>query len=186
MKTPLNWHTKMSYPTKRCYHVTLGTKNSWLPGDPRGFRSRNHKVHSSGDHRSPPPPGEHAGLYRYSQQTSGKPIILPLQEREKVACQIVASLDRHNCPLLVISVGGMHVHLLVELPNDRREVKRLLGIAKKSAAQVSSINGGLWAKGCGLKPIRDEAHHRNAFQYIKDHEKEGAFVWTFRDGAFIE
>src|SRR5262249_17500638 len=42
-------------------HVIISTLNSWLPGDPRGFRAVNHKIHSSGDYKNPPP-GEHAGL----------------------------------------------------------------------------------------------------------------------------
>jgi len=31
--------------------------------------------------------------------------------------------------------------------------------------------------------IRDVAHHRNVFKYIRDHVHEGAWVWTYRDGV---
>ncbi|HEX3314753.1 MAG TPA: hypothetical protein VHR72_07680 [Gemmataceae bacterium] len=31
----------------------LSTYGSWLPGNPRGFRSRKHRIHSSGDYKNP-------------------------------------------------------------------------------------------------------------------------------------
>ena len=54
---------------KNWYHVTIGTVSSWLPGDPRGWRSSQHKTHSSGDHRNPPPHGQHGGYHRHAQGT---------------------------------------------------------------------------------------------------------------------
>lgn len=68
----------MPRPGKRWRFVTVGTLNAWLPGDPRGWRSRHHKRHSSGDYKNPPPPGEHEGLYRYCKQRSGKPVVIHL------------------------------------------------------------------------------------------------------------
>lgn len=173
----------MPIPGKRWYHVTIGTHNSWLPGDPRGFRSRNHKIHSSGDHRNPPPVGEHAGLHAYSKSISGNARLLPVECREIVSRKIRKTLENHFVQTLIISVGGMHVHLLAELPSDRKEAKRLIGIGKKSASQALSqqLPGRIWARDCGLKPILDEIHHRNTFQYILRHKEEGAYVWTFRD-----
>ena len=52
-------------------HVTLNTKNSWLPGDERGFRNRDHRIHSTGDYKTPPPKQEHAGLRRYNETGAG-------------------------------------------------------------------------------------------------------------------
>lgn len=77
----------------------------------------------------------------------------------------------------------MHVHMLAELPNGRERARHEVGIAKKAATQAIShiVAGQIWAKGCGLKPVRDEDHHRNTFGYIQRHTDEGAFVWTFRD-----
>jgi hypothetical protein len=50
----------MPLPGMAWRHLVIFTHNSWLPGDPRGFRSQNHKILSSGDYKNPPPPGEHA------------------------------------------------------------------------------------------------------------------------------
>src|SRR5947207_10093448 len=43
-------------------HVVVGTYRSWDFGDERGFRSRKHRIHSSGDYKNPPPKREHEGL----------------------------------------------------------------------------------------------------------------------------
>jgi len=56
-------------------HVVLGTRRSWLHGDGRGFRSRGHRIHSSGDYRDPPPEGEHAGLRAYHEKRAKGPAI---------------------------------------------------------------------------------------------------------------
>ena len=44
-------------PWRHWYHCNGSTYGTWLPGDPRGWRSRNHRVHVPGDYRTPPPPG---------------------------------------------------------------------------------------------------------------------------------
>lgn len=173
----------MPHPGKRWYHVTIGTYNSWLPGDPRGFRSRGHKIHSSGDHKNPPPKGEHAGLYEYSASVSGQPVLLSKDQQKIVCHRLVHSLLDRDHRVLIAGVGGMHAHLLVELPGDHVQARYEVGIAKKSASQAIRhlIKGRVWARGCGLKPIRDERHQRNTFLYIQRHADKGAYVWTFRD-----
>ncbi len=35
-------------------HVMFSTRGHWLPVDPRGFRNRDHRIHSSGDYTHPP------------------------------------------------------------------------------------------------------------------------------------
>ena len=42
-------------------HVICHAKNTWLHGDERGFRDRDHRAHSSGDYYNPPPKDEHQG-----------------------------------------------------------------------------------------------------------------------------
>lgn len=173
----------MPLPGKNWFHTTFSTHNSWLPGDPRGFRSRHHKIHSSGDHRNPPPRLEHAGLHRYAKSISGQPIILDHEQRAIAGKAVRQTLERHKHKLLVIAVGGMHVHLLVELPGVLQDAKDAIGFAKVSASMRLNkmLPGKVWARGCSNKPIRDEAHQRNTFQYILNHRDEGAWVWTFRD-----
>ena len=174
----------MPTPGKRWYHATFSTLNSWLPGDPRGFRSKHHRIHSSGDHRHPPPKGEHAGLHAYAKSIAAQPILLATTLRPIVGKAVHQSLDKHRVQTLAIAVGAMHVHLLVELPIDLQQAKAIIGYAKLSASMriKSSLPGRVWARGCKPKPIRDEKHHRNTFNYILRHVNEGAWVWSFRDG----
>lgn len=103
--------------------------------------------------------------------------------RKTINAKIVEILIERKHRVIVASVGGMHVHALAELPNDRVTARREVGVAKKAASQAiaKTLPGRIWAKGCGLKPIGDEEHHRNTFGYIERHVEEGAFVWTFRD-----
>jgi len=173
----------MPIPGKRWYHVTFGTYASWLPGDRRGFRARNHKIHSSGDHKRPPPKGEHAGLHAFSQGIGGSRVVIPQALRETVCVQIVQTLLRRDHRVLVCAVSGLHAHLLAELLDDRGLAKEEVGVTKKSASQAVSdaLPGKVWARGCGLKPIRDEAHQRSTFLYIQRHIDNGAFVWAFRE-----
>src|SRR2546428_13711944 len=95
------------------WHVIISTYNSWLPGDRRGFRSRDHKIHASGDYKTPPPPEEHAGLRRYHQQRAGEPVVIPEDCREVVGRAILAKLKKENYRVLAISVAATHSHWLV-------------------------------------------------------------------------
>lgn len=102
----------MPRPGMRWRHVVFSTVNSWLPGDPRGFRSRNHQIHSSGDYKNPPPAGEHAGLFRYSKHISGPPVVIPRDLRATVGQAVLAKLRKLAYRVLAIAVSGMHVHTL--------------------------------------------------------------------------
>lgn len=43
-------------PWNDWYHIMCHTYGTWLPGDPRGFRTRHHREHVEGDYKSPPHP----------------------------------------------------------------------------------------------------------------------------------
>ncbi|MBB6430552.1 transposase [Algisphaera agarilytica] len=170
----------MPLPGKAWFHVTIGTYASWLPGDTRGFRTRHHRIHSSGDHRHPPPQEEHAGLRR--RHADRQATVIPSHLRETVGRTFVDHLRRLNHRLLVISVSGMHAHLLVELPKAFGTADHEIGRCKQAVALRvrGQIDQKLWAKGCGVKPIRDAGHQRNTLAYIERHGHEGAWVWSFR------
>src|SRR6266849_268543 len=94
-------------------HVVISTVNSWLPGDPRGFRSRNHKIHSSGDYKNPPPKGEHSGLYQFSKRISGEPVVIPQELRPVAGRAMIRKIRKLDYQVLAVSVAGMHAHMLV-------------------------------------------------------------------------
>ena len=70
----------------RWFHVILGTYGSWLPGDPRGFRTRHHRDHVDGDYKSPPPPG----IYEHFHETNTA--TLPSDEADPFAEKVEALL----------------------------------------------------------------------------------------------
>ncbi len=164
-------------------HVIISTKWSWLPGDPRGWRSRHHKTHSSGDYKQPPSPGEHRGLYDLAQQHAQMPVVIPAAYREVVGRTILRQLHSQNCQCLVISVSGMHAHLLVELPQDIKAQRQIMGRCKAHASKSikSILPGKVWAPAGKFKPIHDQQYQQNAYRYIMAHRDEGAWVWSFRN-----
>lgn len=174
----------MPDPGNFWYHATFSTYNSWLPGDPRGFRSRDHRIHSSGDHRNPPLKGEHAGLHRYAKSISGEPVLLDDFARAIAGNAIVKNLISHRHPTLVVAVGGHHVHLLAQLSESKTVAKEVIRSAKISSSMKlkAQLPGQVWSRGCNLKTVVDEEHQQNTFTYIERHRGEGAWVWTFRDG----
>lgn len=161
-------------------HVIISTKGSWLPGDPRGFRSKDHDIHSSGDYKSPPPKGEHAGLHRYAKKISPKAIVIPKDLRETVGRAIIAELKEQGYSILAISVAATHAHFLAELPADRAETKTIVGRCKTAACYDirEQMPGTVWARDGKYLPTRDQKHQRNVFHYIE--EQEDAWIWTFQ------
>ncbi len=131
----------MSSPGKRWRHLIINTHCSWLHGDERGFRSRGHRIHSSGDYKSPPPQDEHAGLRRYHQERSADTTILPRTVFKVVGEAIVQSLKNGGHNVTAVSVNTTHVHVLVELLDSVAVIKRVCG----------------WCKFFGTRAIREAA-----------------------------
>jgi REP element-mobilizing transposase RayT len=113
----------------------------------------------------------------------------------KVACEkMLEALRFHGVEVIAICVGGQHWHALIRCPSREsrgiaiprlwrnRIARHFMGIAKKESARALSREGlaefgGVWAKGCGVKPIKDRRHQLKAAKYIFDHRKKGAAVF---------
>lgn len=163
-------------------HGIITLRGWWLPGDARGFRNREHRIHSSGDYRNPPPPGEHAALLRYNRARSARVVPLSPVERERAGTALVKKLRSTGSEVLVVACGRTHTHLLFSLVSDDALLD--LGSAKQASAHaVGREEGRLWGRGGGVDRVRDRAHQVAVFRYIERHRSEGAWVWTFRDGA---
>jgi hypothetical protein len=111
-------------------HVMLGTRCSWLHGNLKGFRNREHRIHSSGDYKNPPPKDEHRGLREYHEKRSGKPVSLDQSLRIIVAREFVLKMKALGYRVIVCSVGAKHLHSIAELPERHAEVKREVGKCK--------------------------------------------------------
>src|SRR5205814_1318626 len=124
-------------------HVIINTKNTWLHGDERGFRSRKHRIHSSGDYRNPPPKGEHRALHEYQLERAGEEVTIPQELRARIGQALLTYLRNQNHCVLALAVAKVHAHAVVELPTARSTVKRIIGEAKRGASRAvtSELSG---------------------------------------------
>src|SRR4051812_20633218 len=121
----------MPHVGKMWRHVIISTRRSWLHGDKRGFRSRRHRLHSSGDYKNPPPAAEHAGLLAYHEKRAKTPRVkIPKRLRAEVGAVLLHTLLNLGHRVLALSVCGKHAHALVELPRLRRDAKAVVGTCK--------------------------------------------------------
>jgi len=141
----------------RWFHVIATTYGAWLPGDPRGFRTRHHRDHVDGDYKSPPPAGIYEGLHRNSAKLlKHDPAVLSVAQRATVGIALRTRLDELGASLIAISVSGQHVHMLLKVsPKNRpkagwhREDARVVRTAKDRLEEEA------WGKRGKYLTIRD-------------------------------
>ena len=169
----------MPRPGMQWRHVVFSTHNSWLPGSPLGFRNRDHRIHSSGDYKNPPPLGEHAGLHRYAKKISGEPVVIPAELREQIGRAMIAEFKKHDCRILAIAVASNHVHILAEMPEETEKYRAIIGRCKTAACHAvkEKMPGRIWCRNATYKLIKDEEHHRNTYRYLLN--QKDAWVWSY-------
>jgi len=165
----------------RWFHAQLWLYGHWLPGSDRGFRSTGHRIHCSGDYQQRPPRGEHAGMHRHAKSLlTQQPITLTMHQRQLVGERLIRWFDIKAIPMVAVSVGGAHAHLLCQLPDHERDAT--IGNAKRYASTEArradpALPSKLFARKGEPKPVRDFTHFKKAFDYVVNkHRREGA--WT--------
>ena len=167
------------------YHCMGHTYGTWLPGDPKSFRTRHHREHIIGDYRHPPPPGMYEARHEKSKQLMKRdPVFLDVVQRRRAVEEFVASLLRHNIPVAIGSVDAIHFHFLSRFADH--DPRKWIGIAKRESSHYCKVaalahEGGLWAVRCKCKPIADAEHCGWSKGYIRRHERFGAAVWAEGD-----
>lgn len=191
------------------YHCMCNTHGTWLPGDPRGFRTRHHREHIEGDYKKPPPVGQYETRHGEAKRKMDRPaVVLSVAARSAALHAVLRALiEFHEVEVLSCAVGGKHMHILARFGQvvgaagdtsgeptpgrrglrERDPARFYMGIAKERSAKVLAASGmadvgGVWAKRGKVAPIKDRSHQLNVFQYILDHKREGASVWSFRNG----
>jgi len=193
-------------PWNRWFHCIGGTYGSWLPGDPRGFRTRHHREHVEGDYRNPPAAGTYDRRHaRARAALRHDPVVLRREDRELVCRTMARTLIRYGVELLDLCVGGQHFHALCRFPTalppapdgsprrppgnlltDGRDplCRHILGRAKR-AASVEMLRLGrkgegrpLWARRAKLEPVRSRRHQLAVVRYIRRHANDDAAVWS--------
>ena len=85
--------------------------------------------------------------------------------------------------VLTVAVGKVHAHGLVELPEDLRRVKAIVGNAKRKSSRAvkKELPGNVWAAGGTYKRVQTSGHLEGAFGYILYDQGPEAWTWSFRD-----
>jgi len=169
----------MPAPGKAWWHSQFSTYCAWLPGDDRGFRSKDHDLHSSGDFRHPPPPEEHEGLRDYHKKRHPNPVDVPRELRLKVATKIAESLIAAGHRVLVVAVSKRHAHVVSELPIDERAYNKAIGKAKSDSSRSirKQLPGRVWQRDDRHDRLGDRAYQHNAYTYLRDKQGPTAAVW---------
>jgi len=126
----------MNFRAHCWWHLILTCRGQWLPGDPRGFRSRDHRLHSSGDYKHRPPDGEHEGLHHTMQKRSADAVLIPEHARQPLGAAMLHKATNIEAPCLTLAVGPSHTHMLIALANDWDTVKRDTGRLKQAGSHA--------------------------------------------------
>jgi REP element-mobilizing transposase RayT len=158
-------------------HVMWSTRGQWLPGDPRGFRDHDHRVHSSGDYRRPPPRGEHAELLARSRALLAARVVLSEDQRRRAGLVLVASFERQRVAVRAIAVAATHVHALIRV--GQTDARAAVGVAKQRAScALHEIDvARKWGQRCHIVRVRDQSHYRAIVGYVLQHAAQGAWAW---------
>ncbi len=169
-------------PWHNWYHCIGNTYGTWLPGDPRGWRSRDHRYHCEGDYKSPPPEGEYEGMHEDMKRRMGRDAVWLCAEAIPIACDaFVEKLTKKGIAVSAVAIVPYGYHVVGQF-NDHKP-RHWLGLAKKNSAFALvdaglAKRGGVWAARGLCKPITDEYHWRNATSYVLKHVREGGAVWS--------
>lgn len=165
------------------FHVEIWAYGGWLPGDPRGFRSKEHRVHSTGDYRNPPPVWEHRGLYDAAKQAvRGRAISFTSDQRPLIGTLCVKWCETQSVGLLAVAVGQRHGHLFMNLPlaETDRTVGRMKRYVSREAGRADErLRGQIFAKSGEPRRVETRGHAHRLMPYIVDkHAAEGAWTWS--------
>jgi len=158
-------------------HVMTSTRGHWLPGDPRGFRNRAHRIHSSGDYRNPPPRGEHAGLHAHARAISKGCVRLRPDHARVVGAAMVDKLESIPVLISAFALDAVHAHALLRV--GHANATAVFGRAKQAGSHAvwNELPGGIWGRSSHVVRIRSLEHGATVREYILGHASRGA--WTF-------
>lgn len=157
------------------------TYGTWLPGSPKGFRTRHHRLHCEGAYKNPPPKGQWDRLHQRSKDLMKRdPVYLTPIQRQLALDAFVQSLLKRNIAVSVAAIDRVHFHLLARF--EDRNPRHWIGVAKKESSHAlklhgHGIEGGIWAVRCECIPVENHRHAECTEGYVADHADRGAKVW---------
>ncbi len=166
--------------SSRLIHGICMYYGQWLPGDERGWRSRDHKRHSSGDYKKRPPADEHAGLRTWVRQhMTDEPVKLRPVECASLGDAFIYKMHQLGARVRCLACAPTHLHVLYDSP--AKDAKHELARAKQfSSLKLTTRTGGTWARDCSVEEIKRIEHARRLWVYILRHaDNEGAWTWRY-------
>ncbi len=191
------------------YHAVGSTYGTWLRGDPRGFRTFQHRQHVEGDYRHPPPPGVFAPIFEISKTSlRHPPVRLTIAQRQWTCLAMVDKFEQDKVEVLALAIMSNHFHLEARFPllttDQRRRCaasllrdgrdpapRHFIGRARKHASFVLRDQGlkpgsPVWGVRPKMDPNRDRQHQVNIVRYIQGHVEEGGAVYLFDRGFLFQ
>lgn len=172
-------------PWNDWYHCMGNTYGTWLPGDPRGFRTRHHREHVEGDYKNPPKENYEQRLRKSKELMKRDPVFLTPRQRARAVEEFVKSLVKRKVELVSLSIDRVHFHVLARFRD--RNPRKWIGIAKKESShylkqeQLAPV-GGLWATRMECIPVENRRHQIWVVGYILKHGRKGGATWLFHPG----
>jgi hypothetical protein len=145
--------------------ITWGTYGSWLPGDPRGFRTWRRREYV------PPPYGKAQGgepIYdavTYTERhddarsrLTSTAVSLTVVDRREVCSALVVEIAAVRIVPAILAVAKHHAHFISQFGEleIRPTVGRLKAAATRSMKIASLDAPSLWAKGCHMESLDSE------------------------------
>ena len=191
------------------YHCVGGTYGTWLCGDPRGFRSYQHRTHVDGDYKNLPPEGVYAPIFEYSlNQLKYPPVKLTVIQRQILCHAMIQRMLDDECEPIALAIEINHFHLLARfvpmqmnqrnqhsdaIIHDGRDPapRHYLGRARQAGSYALGQlklkpQSPVWGLRPGCKPIRSRDHQLKVARYIKKHVENGAAVWHIKLGFLFD
>ncbi|MBS0207787.1 MAG: hypothetical protein JSS27_02435 [Planctomycetes bacterium] len=169
--------------------VTWTTYGSWLPGDPRGFRTWRGREfipppprYAEGGDR-PFDPAEYRTRYLADKSRSLSTTRLTADQQQVAIDAVVEDISALLLEAIIVSINEAHVHLIADFGDlsIRPTVARLKSVATRALGGRERTAKRFWSSGCNMKSLADDAAVQAAFNYVKAHETEGAIVRVLID-----
>jgi REP element-mobilizing transposase RayT len=124
------------------FHVVGTTYGAWLPGDPRGFRTRDHREHIEGDYKNPPKTSRQH-LHAHARAAMKRAPFRFTPTTQQAACgYFIEALNHYKIDYTTLCVAPTHFHLLLRAPSP-------------PAPAGGTVNGGALHDGT----VNDEISH---------------------------
>ena len=122
-------------------------------------------------------------MRRWVNDHSGDLLTVPTRLRQIIGQHIIIALRELGHEVLAMSVSGRHSHILVELPDDLRVMKAIIGEAKRASSRAvrDEMPGTIWAAGGDFDPVDSPPHAREGVNYILTKQGPWAWTWHFRE-----